>query len=375
MGSPAASARPARPPKPDCSSVAREPRTAGTSIPPCRATYARQPERRPVKRSTLPGRARTLAPCGTGHAPRSARSSTAPRSAPATAKRSGARKARAGPVIVHSSAAAPAGLPTARLATAWARASIGPAPLTPTRRYPARPASCTVVSRPGSSTSTTGVAGGVGTADAGSGGGSSATGTEAHAVAGGEEGRLRAEGVEEAQRGPPDEPPAAGGGDGVDAGLPPRDGHRSRRDADAGRGAARGLEGLRQEPEVGEPGREAEHEHGVRPARVQPDEVRLGQAALARERGEVGPALSAVHHRHLVKPAGGGRGPTARGAGDEAARQGAEPGGGRVEEDEQGAVAGHRLAEALERGEGQVPVEGEDTRVRRGRRARLPARR
>ena len=66
MASPLASARPARPPKADCRSVARDPRAAGTSIPPCRATYARQPDCRPVKRSTLPGRARTLAPVRDG---------------------------------------------------------------------------------------------------------------------------------------------------------------------------------------------------------------------------------------------------------------------------------------------------------------------
>ena len=128
---------------------------------------------------------------------------------------------------------------------------------------------------------------------------------EAHAVAGGEEGRLRAEGVEEAQRRPPDDLPSAGGGDGIDAGLPPRDGHRSRRDANAWRGVARGLEGFGQEPEVGEPGREAEHERGVRPARVQPDEVssRTGRARARARRGRARPL-----RRTPPSPRGAGRG-------------------------------------------------------------------
>ena len=289
--SPAASARPARPPKPDCRSVAREPRTAGTSIPPCRATYARQPERRPVKRSTLPGRARTLAPGGTGHAPRSARSSTAPRSAPATAKRSGARKSEGRPrhrALERRGARRVADRAVGHGVGARVHRSRSAHP------DPAVPRAAGVLHRRQQ-------AGlehlddrrGRGRRDRRRGLGRRQLRhrDEAHAVAGGEEGRLRAEGVEEAPRGPPDEPPAAGRGDGVDAGLPPRDGHRSRRDADAWRGVARGLEGLRQEPEVGEPGREAEHEDGVRPARVQPDEVapRTGRARARARRGRARP--------------------------------------------------------------------------------------
>ncbi len=60
----------------------------------------------------------------------------------------------AGPVAVHSSAGAPSGLPTARLASRSDTSSIGPLGGTPTCQYPSRPGqSCTVVSAPGSSTS------------------------------------------------------------------------------------------------------------------------------------------------------------------------------------------------------------------------------
>ena len=61
---------------------------------------------------------------------------------------------RLGPVAVHSSAGAPSGLPTARLASRSDTSSIGPLGGTPTCQYPRRPGqSCTVVSAPGSSTS------------------------------------------------------------------------------------------------------------------------------------------------------------------------------------------------------------------------------
>src|SRR5581483_5113475 len=57
-----------------------------------------------------------------------------------------------GPLSVHSRPAAPSGFPTSRLATTNAARSIGPAGGIPTRWYPSRPRSWTVVRSPGSMT-------------------------------------------------------------------------------------------------------------------------------------------------------------------------------------------------------------------------------
>ena len=109
-------------------------RRARRSRPRTRRTRG-SPSAAPVKRRTLPGRARTRAPRGDRPraevGPLEDRAEVGPGDREAHRRQEGERP---GPSTVHSSAAASGGLPTARLAAAWARASSGPAPLTPRRR-------------------------------------------------------------------------------------------------------------------------------------------------------------------------------------------------------------------------------------------------
>ena len=110
--------------------VARLPSIGGTSMPPSNATYARAPERRSPKRSTLPGRQLSATPVGDLRRRRGVRRDRR-RYADRRARRS--IDAQLGPTSVTSSAAASASLPTSRFATRCDSASMAPPTGTPQR--------------------------------------------------------------------------------------------------------------------------------------------------------------------------------------------------------------------------------------------------
>ena len=119
-------------------------------MPPRTASAARRPP--PSTRPTAtvaPGGTVTGSLAGTG-----APSTVTAIAAPTRAITAPSGNRSTGPLVVSSSAAASARLPTTRLARRCDRSSMGPLGGTPTCQYPVRPGtSCTVVNGPPSSTS------------------------------------------------------------------------------------------------------------------------------------------------------------------------------------------------------------------------------
>src|SRR6476620_9544342 len=119
-------------------------------MPPRTAMYIRRPGPVAVPTDSVP-------PAGTStgfHMPTGTPSTLTSAVAPVMQTTDAAENRNTGPAAVDSSAGAPAGLPTARLASCRETASIGPLGGTPTCQKPTRPRqSCTVVMMPGATTS------------------------------------------------------------------------------------------------------------------------------------------------------------------------------------------------------------------------------
>ncbi len=257
----------------------RGPRARGRSEP-------RRPRRTPRRHGSPPADRGSGARCrtepgtpgreGPSSAPRSARSRTAPRSAPAIASRVLRRKRNVGPASVTSRAASLAAFPTARLAVACAARSSGPGRGDPESaiptarrrlhrgqesrgRSPRRSASRSAGAPP----EHWGLA--------------SSSGTR--------ENRTRSPGSIKVGGSPvasniradvrPISAPAAGRRSWVDAGLAPRDGDGAARNARARRRPPRHREDFRQQAQVGESRHEAEHEGGELLRRVEIERPRL----------------------------------------------------------------------------------------------------
>ncbi len=120
--------------------VDRDPSTSGTSSPPESAMYERTPARAGPSFTTSPAFSAIVAQRGA-----CAPFTVTGMSAPVTAMAPGASTSNRGPISVHSSAAAPSGLPTSRLASTNAKRSTGPDGGMPYRIWPVRPRSWTVV--------------------------------------------------------------------------------------------------------------------------------------------------------------------------------------------------------------------------------------
>lgn len=110
---------------------------------------------------------------------------------------------------------------------------------------------------------------------------------------------VRPVGAEHVRRRAADDLPAAGGGDGVAAGLLAGDADAPRGDGDARSGPARGGDALVHAAQVGESGAEADHVHEVLRRRVDADHLFRREAAVLRHEIEVRPVLSAVDHGDL----------------------------------------------------------------------------
>ncbi len=132
-------------------SVAREPSTRATSIPPRTATYQRIPASATPIASASPASSSTAAAYGAGRDPRPAVRTSGP-TAPVTATHTAAvARSTASPSTI-SRPAVPGSLPTRRFASARARGSRAPEGETPMPPWPGRPASWTSMSGPVRST-------------------------------------------------------------------------------------------------------------------------------------------------------------------------------------------------------------------------------
>ena len=175
------------------------------------------------------------------------------------------RRRASGPTSVASRAAAPSSFPRRRFPRRSACASAAPPGGTPSAPRPGRPRSWTVVRSPGERTRI------IALPFARRSKSCSRHGDEPDRVAGKEKRRALAARIEEGDRRPPHEPPAAGRRARVEPRLASRDPDASGRHPQARRGETRRREAGRKAEEIGEAGREAEEGDAVRRPRVERD--------------------------------------------------------------------------------------------------------
>ena len=171
-------------------------------------------------------------------------------------------------------------------------------------------------------------------------------------------------GVVHPHRGAADELPAAGGSNGVHAGLAAGNAHRAGRDGHPGLGQAGGVQALIQPAQIGEAGGKAQHIDEVFGPGVPGDDLLGGQARVLGHKGKVRPGLAAVQNRNFQHLAGG--------QGDliqptqhrrQAGLEGFVPDDLRVVVDHHAAVGGHQLGHAGDGRGLQCQAEGPDAPV------------